>query len=335
MKQALEKLSQEGLQKWPEFFKTIEKELYKVEENLNINLPIKANLLKNVIHYIFTAGGKRIRPALCLLMANATGGVIEKHIKLAELTELIHTASLIHDDIIDSANLRRGKETINNLWNDKISVIAGDFLFGQASVKLGELEETEIVKIYANVLSDLCEGEIEQFSLKFNTEISIEAYIRKSIAKTASLFSAATKSAAILNKKTKDEIEHASRFGLYLGIAFQVVDDILDFTGNNFFGKELAKDLKEGIITAPVIFSINSVDERSRQLKELIENRFNNNSEDFHRTLKLILELGGYEKAKQLANEYLLKAKECLSFINNKEAKENLIKAADYVVSRL
>ena len=163
MKQVLEKLNKEKSTQWPDFFSIISNELSELEENLTVKLSAKSKLLKEIISYIFLSGGKRFRPAICLLMAKATGGVKDKHIILSEITELIHTASLIHDDIIDSAKLRRGNETINSLWNDKISVIAGDFLFGQASVKLGELENTEIVKIYAHVLSDLCDGEIEQY----------------------------------------------------------------------------------------------------------------------------------------------------------------------------
>ena len=181
MKQVIEKLNKEKPQQWPELFNIINKELLILEENLTNKLPAKSKILSEIIKYVFEAGGKRLRPALCFLTAKATGTITNKHIALAELTELIHTASLIHDDIIDSAKLRRGRETVNNLWNDKISVIAGDFLFAQASVRLGELENTEIVKIYANVLSDLCDGEIEQYSLAYNTNISWEKYLNKSI----------------------------------------------------------------------------------------------------------------------------------------------------------
>ena len=172
MKQALEKLSKEKQEQWPELFKLISTELSTVEENLILKLPAKSNLLKEIVTYIFSAGGKRFRPALSLLIAKATGKIDRKHIILCELTELIHTASLIHDDIIDSGKLRRGRETVNILWNDKISVITGDFLFAQASIRLGELENTEIVKIYAKVLSDLCDGEIEQYSSLFNPNIT-------------------------------------------------------------------------------------------------------------------------------------------------------------------
>lgn len=336
MKQTLEKPENKKDIQLPSFFNVISKELSLVEENLIFKLPTKSKLLGEVIKYILSAGGKQFRPALCLLVAKATGGITEKHITLAELTELIHTASLIHDDIIDSSKLRRGKETINSLWNDKISVISGDFLFAQASIRLGILENTEIVKIYAKVLSDLCDGEIEQYSIRFNTNILWDRYIEKSTTKTASLFAAACKSAAILNKQDESTIEKANNFGNNLGIAFQIVDDILDFTSSSKeIGKEIACDLKQGVITAPTLFALHSKDERAKQLKELIENQFTFSKDDFDKAIRLIFELGGPERAKELANSFILKAIENLEFVQNEELKNHLKTSTDYIVDRV
>ncbi|MBI3591823.1 MAG: polyprenyl synthetase family protein [Candidatus Melainabacteria bacterium] len=337
MKQTLEKITKEKTIKWPDFFNVINNELFILEENLTKKLPAKSLLLQEIVSYIFKAGGKRLRPALCFLIAKSTGEITNKHIILSELTELIHTASLIHDDIIDSANLRRGRETINSLWNDKISVITGDFLFAQASIRLGELENTEIVKIYAKVLSDLCDGEIEQYSSKFNPDISWEHYLNKSTTKTASLFSAACKSSAILNNQEKKIINQAEQFGNNLGIAFQIIDDVLDFTSNSKeIGKEVGTDLKQGIITAPALFAVNSTDIRANQIKTLIENRFNNGSEeDFDKAIRLVHELGGCEKAKQLAYDYIDKAKENLDFVKDGDLKTYLSKAGDFILERI
>lgn len=334
MKSVIEKLQIENSLKWPDFFNIISRELLLVEDNLIKKLETKAALLKEIIRYIFCAGGKRFRPALCLLIAKATGGITDKHIILAELTELIHTASLIHDDIIDSAKLRRGRETVNSLWNDKISVIAGDFLFAEASIRLGELENTEIVKIYAKVLSDLCNGEIEQYSSRFNTQILWETYIQKSTTKTASLFAAACKSAVILNSTNNKTHEQANLFGRYLGIAFQIVDDIIDFIGKSeIAGKEIGTDLRQGIITAPTLFAIDCTDERANQVRLLIENRFNNKEDDFKKAINLIKEMDGCEKAKQLAVSYISKAKECLNFAADPFFSTQLSKTADYILN--
>ena len=336
MKQALEKINSEQNLKWPAFFSAINKELDQVEENLTKKLPAKSKLLKEVLTHIFLSGGKRLRPALSLLMAKATKGINNKHIVLSELTELIHTASLIHDDIIDSAKLRRGNQTVNNLWNDRISVISGDFLFGQASVKLGELENTEIVKVYANVLSDLCDGEIEQFTLLFDISITLEKYIEKSISKTASLFAACCKSAAILNNCNLDTIEKANNFGLNFGIAFQIVDDILDFTSNaKEIGKEVSSDLKQGIITAPTILALNSSDERAKQIKYLLETRFANKESDFDTAIRLIFELGGCDKAKSLAISYSDKAINSLDFISDLKLKASLVNITESVIGKI
>ena len=336
MKQVLEKLNKEKSTQWPDFFSIISSELAELEENLTIKLSAKSKLLKEIVSYIFLSGGKRFRPAICLLMAKATGGIKDKHIILSEITELIHTASLIHDDIIDSAKLRRGNETINSLWNDKISVIAGDFLFGQASVKLGELENTEIVKIYAHVLSDLCDGEIEQYSLLFNPDITLKKYIEKSTSKTASLFAACCKSSALLNNQPVDMVKKCNDYGLSLGIAFQIVDDILDFTSNSKeSGKDVFSDLKNGLITAPTLFALNSTDERAKQIRILIENRFNNNEKDFDTALRLVFELGGCEKAKQLAMDYVDSAKGNISFIKDSEIKGYLLTVAETVIKKI
>ncbi len=336
MKSVIEKLSKEKSTQWPDFFNVISQELETVEENLLVKLSAKSKLLKEIVSYIFLSGGKRFRPAICLLMAKATGGIKDKHITVSEITELIHTASLVHDDIIDSAKLRRGNETINSLWNDKISVIAGDFLFGQASVKLGELENSEIVKIYANVLSALCDGEIEQYSLLFNPSITMEDYIRKSTSKTASLFAACCKSSAILNNQDLKIIKHCNNFGLSLGIAFQIVDDILDFISNsNEIGKDACSDLKNGVITAPTLFALNSPDERAKQIRILIESRFNNHEKDFNKAIKLVFELGGCEKAKQLAISHIENAKENVSFIKDPELKGCLLTVTEAIIKKL
>ncbi len=336
MQQVIDKLNKDKKEQWPEFFDAISKELAELKYNLTEKLPIKSKLLSEIVKYVFIAGGKRLRPALCFLSAKATGGVTDKHLVLAELTELIHTASLVHDDIIDSAHLRRGEETVNSLWNDKISVITGDFLFGQASVKLGELENTEIVKIYANVLSDLCDGEIEQYSSKFDTKISWEKYLHKSTAKTASLFAAACKSAAILNNQSLEDIKLANNFGLYLGIAFQIVDDTLDFTSNSTeLGKAVASDLKQGIITAPTLFALSASDDRAKQIQVLIESRFNEREEDFKKAINLVIELEGCKKAAMMAKEYIEKANASLSFVKDRTFHTYLTSVGDYVLSRL
>lgn len=326
MKNLIEKnITSTKEKKWPQYFGSISNSLNTLENNLCNNLAKKGGLLSSILSHIFQAGGKRLRPALGFLIAKGTGEITEKQIILGELTELIHTASLIHDDIIDSANYRRGKETINNLWNDKISVISGDFLFAQASVRLGLLENTEIVKIYANVLSDLCEGEIDQFARKYDTNIDWDYYISKSKAKTASLFAAVCKSAAMLNELDNETIKKANDFGNNLGISFQIVDDILDFTSNQKdLGKDVCGDLKQGLITAPTLYALEESSDKSERLRKLINGRFTNSENDFNEAIKIVHELKGVKKAELLARDYMEKAKENLSIIDNEIIKNDL-----------
>lgn len=335
MKQVIEK-KKSGLQYvGPEFVEPVLTELQLVEEKLLSNAPANNNILADAVKYILKAGGKRIRPTLSLLIAKGTGSISSKHIILAELTELIHTASLIHDDILDGASIRRGQETLHMLWNDKVSVITGDYLFAQASVRLGELENTDIVKIYAKVLSDLCSGEIDQYEHKFKINISWEYYIHKSTSKTASLFAAACKGAAIINGLNKNEIELASNFGKSIGIGFQIKDDLLDFISKSKdTGKNTFSDLKNGIITAPTLFALSSTDKRALQLKTLIESRFNNNPENFDEAIRLIFELGGIERSFELAKKYIDDAKNNLAFIENPTIKAYLETAAEYIIKK-
>lgn len=320
---------------WPSFFSDISINLDELQYNLTEKLSSADNLLTDLVKHIFKAGGKRLRPALCFLVAKGTTGISSRHMVLAELTELIHTASLIHDDIIDSANFRRGEKTINNLWNDKLSVIYGDFLFAEASIRLGILEKSEIVKIYAQVLSDLCAGEIDQFARKFDTSISWDYYINKSKSKTASLFAAACKSSAILSELSKEDIYKANQFGEYLGIAFQIVDDVLDFTSTNKeMGKDVCSDMKQGLLTAPVIYALESQNEKAKILKVNIESRFLD-EEVFKQSVDLVFELNGIEKAKILANEYIEKAKESLDFIRDKNVSKSMLELCNSVVEKL
>ena len=153
-------------------FRSVSSELESVQEHLADQLPLKAGSLKEMVKFVLSGKGKLLRPALAILSGHLTGELKNKHFILAQITELIHTASLVHDDLLDEASLRRGQETCHLKWGTKVSVIVGDFLFAQASLKLGEIENTEIVKIYAKVLADLCTGEVSQAQNRFNLQFA-------------------------------------------------------------------------------------------------------------------------------------------------------------------
>jgi all-trans-nonaprenyl-diphosphate synthase len=319
-------------------FKSIKDDLKKVEQNLLEKLPSESGPLAEIIKFVMSSKGKRLRPALALLCGHLTNSglpLASEHYTLAELTELIHTASLVHDDVLDEAASRRGEQTCHLKWGTKVSIIVGDFLFAQASVKLGELNNTEVVKIYAKVLSDLCTGEIIQAQQRFElNSINWTTYLNKSISKTASLFAAATKSAAILNKQNTEVIEQMHSYGLNLGIAFQLIDDLIDFTSTaEELGKPAMGDLSQGIFTAPTLYALENSQFKD-DLKELIISRFVEPT-SIDKARELIEASGAFEKTKELANSYIQKAFVSLNSFPENAYKKDLIDLGKFVLSRI
>jgi all-trans-nonaprenyl-diphosphate synthase len=329
-------------------FESIHLDLEIVDKNLSVELPKICGPLAEIISFIMSASGKRIRPALALLVGYLTSldseslkstnsgkaSLKPQHFILAELTELIHTASLVHDDLLDQSIQRRGQETIHLKWGTKVAVITGDFLFAQASVKLGEINNTEIVSIYAQVLAELCIGEINQAQSRFDlSKIDLNNYITKSTNKTASLFSAATKSAALLNQLPNHQVEQMFSYGQNLGIAFQIIDDLIDFTSESKeLGKPAMGDLMQGIFTAPVIYALQD-ETVNLQLKELIKTRFADPG-SLNEAKDLISSSGGFDKTLQLAESYVTKALTELESFPNSAYKENLQQIAQFVLKR-
>ena len=314
-------------------------DLVQVEQLLNTNLIDETPFVGELLAQIFQAGGKRLRPAIVLLASRATSRpdleFSRLHIILAVLTELIHTASLVHDDVIDSASLRRGKQTVNRRWNDRIAVLLGDLLFAQASICLARIMNPVIVGIYGQVLGDLCAGEIRQMRGQYLTTIDWDAYIHKSVCKTASLFAAASHSGAILNGCSDETVVSLKEYGRNLGICFQIVDDLLDVTGtSDQMGKEAGSDLQSGILTAPTLFVLERGDAASKTLEQLIKTRAINEPEGTEKALTVIRENGGVDKTVEMARKYGRAAKDCLIQIPNSPYKSSLEALVDYILTR-
>ncbi len=318
-------------------FSSIEADLQSLETYLVNQLPGECGPLSSAVKFVMESGGKRLRPALAIVsgyLSSKEGKINEKHFVLAQLTELIHSASLVHDDLIDEAAVRRGKETCHLKWGSKLSVIIGDFLFAQASVKLGKLGNTEVVKIYAKVLADLCTGEVAQAWQRFDlSTVNWDNYIQKSISKTASLFAAATRSAGILNNLSEEEVESLTNYGQNLGIAFQIIDDLIDFTSTEAdLGKPYMGDLKGGIFTAPVLYALENLKFAS-PLKELIQKRFAEEN-DLKIAKAIIEECGALEQTHKLAENYILKAEEELKKFPDSIYKSDLLTLNKFVLVR-
>jgi len=314
-------------------------EMRLVEKWLESNLIDDSPFVASLLSQIFRAGGKRIRPGLVLLSSRATspgcGELASRHIVLAVLTELIHTASLIHDDVIDKASLRRGQETVNRKWNDRLAVLVGDLLFAQASICLARLMNPVIVGIYGQVLGDLCSGEIKQMNHQYVCKVDWEAYLHKSICKTASLFAAGCHSGPILNGANDQLIAAMKDYGTNLGICFQIIDDLLDVTGTSTeLGKAAGSDLVHGVVTAPAMFVLERQDEPARRLAELIKSRTVSHPDGIAEALAIIRENGGVEATVRLSRDYAQRSLDALCILPSSPFKESLASIVDYLLMR-
>jgi all-trans-nonaprenyl-diphosphate synthase len=312
----------------------VEADLSLLTENLKNLIGARHPILYAAAEHLFGAGGKRIRPAIVLLVARATMDgkeITSRHRRLAEITEMIHTASLVHDDVVDESDLRRGVPTVHSSFGNRIAVLAGDFLFAQSSWYLANLNNLEVVKLLSQVIKEFAEGEIQQGLNRFATNLSIKAYLEKSYYKTASLIANSSKAAAVLSDAPIDVAEAMYHYGRYLGLAFQIVDDLLDFTGSTEeLGKPAGSDLKSGNLTAPVLYAI----EEKPFLEILIEREFAQ-PDDLEQALDLVQSSQGLERSRNLALQHSQNAVKCLDCLPPSESRQVLINLTDYVLRRL
>ncbi|XP_073115302.1 probable solanesyl-diphosphate synthase 3, chloroplastic isoform X2 [Elaeis guineensis] len=282
----------------------VSKDLQQLNNNLKSIIGSENPVLVSAAEQIFGAGGRRLRPALVFLVSRATvqiAGLKEltaQHQCLAEIIEMIYTASLIHDDVIDESGTRKGKETIHQLYGMRVGVLAGDFMFAQSSWYLANLENIEVIKLISQVIKDFANGEIKQHSSLFNCDLTLKEYLLKSYYKTASLIAASAKAAAIFSGVSSSICEQMYEYGKNLGLSFQVVDDILDFTQSaEQLGKPAGSDLVKGNLTAPVIFAL-----EEPKLREIIYSEFGEDG-SLDTAMQLVKECGGIKRAQDLARE--------------------------------
>ncbi|KGG15366.1 MULTISPECIES: solanesyl diphosphate synthase [unclassified Prochlorococcus] len=291
-------------------------------------------ILQAAAEHLFTAGGKRIRPGIVLLLSKALsveGKLSPKHRRLAEITEMIHTASLVHDDVVDEAATRRGVQTVHSLFDHKTAVLAGDFLFAQASWHLANLDNLVVVKLLSRVIMDLAEGEVKQGLYKYDSNQTLETYLEKSYCKTASLIANSAQAVGVLSNASDEELKCLYNFGKQLGLAFQVVDDILDFTASDLqLGKPAANDLASGYLTAPAIYAL----EEKPLLSELVKREFSYDG-DLDTALELVRDSNSIGRTRELAQEFAKNASDSIRWIPESPSKDALLALPDYVLRRL
>lgn len=315
-------------------FAPVEADLDQLVENLKQLVGARNPILYAAAEHLFQAGGKRMRPAIVFLLSRAIAGdddISARHRRLAEITEMIHTASLFHDDVVDEADLRRGVETVNYRFGNRIAIQAGDFMFAQASWYLANLDSLPVVKLLSEVIKDFAEGEIQQGLSSFDTDVSLESYLEKSYYKTASLIANSAKAAGVLSDVSPDLQEDLYQFGRGVGLAFQVVDDILDFTGTtDALGKPAGSDLKSGNLTAPVLFAM----EEKPYLQVLIERELTEPG-DLEEAIALINNSQGIERSRALAESFSDQALQRLEKLPSSPSKQALVELTDYIIKRL
>lgn len=302
-------------------------------EQLSSDVP----LVEKIAHYIVESGGKRMRPLLVLLISNALGLKGEpkgkNKIKLASIIEFLHTATLLHDDVVDTSDLRRGKATANAKWGNAPSVLVGDFLYSRAFQMMVQINNMSIMNILSDATNVIAEGEVFQLMNCKNPDVTEENYMAVIKSKTAMLFQAASHSGAVLASASAEQEAALRDYGLHLGLAFQLIDDVLDYTGSaEDMGKNVGDDLAEGKPTLPLIYAMKHGSEEQAQL---IRNAIRKGGlEDLSLIKECVQTTGALNYTIERANEEAKKAKDCLNTLENSPYKEALFALAGLAVER-
>jgi len=306
-----------------------------VEKQFEKHLASDVQLISKVGQYVLSSGGKRIRPMLLILSSRLGHYSGDKHIELAGVVEFIHTATLLHDDVVDSASLRRGNRSANSVWGNQASVLVGDFLFAKSfSVMVGS-ESLKILQILSDTTTQLAEGEILQLINTCDLDVDEARYLQVVRDKTAILIAAACQVGGVL--AGVDEVKEAAlrEFGLEIGTAFQLMDDALDYVAEQKdFGKEKGHDLYEGKMTLPLIHAYASADDNERLEVARIVEAEELSQQDLDYICNLIETRGGIEYTRRKAQERIDKAKQLLASFPDSVTRQALFTLADFVVAR-
>lgn len=310
-------------------------DLRAAEDRMSEILETVAPAISVVGKHIFSAGGKRIRPFLAILSSRLLGFKGDEISTLASSVEFIHSASLIHDDVVDGANLRRGKPAAHSIWGNQVVVLVGDFLYANALRLANLLERQKIMDALCTATAKMSEGELVQLSKQGNPDMTEDDYMKIIQGKTAILMSAACKGGAVLGNATQEQEDALASFGLNFGFAFQMADDILDYMAEEkVFGKNLGKDLEEGKITLPLINLLREADDReTARIKEIIkaESIMETDLADIQEMFKRHRSIEkSYKKAGALIDE----ARAGLDIFADSMEKSSLLTIADYVLTR-
>ena len=313
----------------------VAEDLQAVEKELERNIQSEVSLISTLGKYILNSGGKRFRPLILILSARLCGYKGRDHISLASILEFIHTATLLHDDVVDNAKVRRGNVSANTIWGNQASILIGDFFFARSFSLISQTKNWRLIKVLTEATTKLAKGEILDLVKERDISCNENDYLSIVTHKTASLFEAASQIGAILGGVNEEKEKVMKDFGYNLGIAFQCMDDTLDYISTQEeFGKDIGKDLKEGKVTLPLIHTIQNSSPRDQKIifsaiekKEVAEKNLN-------LIMELIKKYQGIEYSIKKARSYAQAAKQALNGFAQTLEKQALITVADYVVER-
>lgn len=313
----------------------VKNDLEEIEVALQQNLNPYLDLVSQIAGHILFSGGKRLRPLLMVLSARICGYEGDYDKVFSTIFEYLHAATLLHDDLVDEATLRRGKPVANSIWGNAAAVLVGDFLLARSLAIAAETKRPDVIKVVSGITENMSQGEIHQLMRKGRLDLTETEYMEIIKRKTAVLFQGTCHAGALIADGAPKEEVALSDYGFNIGIAFQMVDDLLDYTLDTVtLGKEVGADLKEGKLTLPVIYSLKSADEKDRTLMENIIKNKNFSVNDFKTLIRMIDKYGGQLYAQNLAKKYVVNAKQALAVFPNSKTKEVLLMIADYTLSR-
>ena len=314
-------------------YSLIEDDMSAVDAMIQSRLQSDVVLINQLGHYIINSGGKRLRPALAILCARACGYEGNQHHNLATIIEFIHTATLLHDDVVDNSELRRGRETANSLWGNEASVLVGDFLYTRSFEMMVEMNSMPLMKILSHTTNIIAEGEVLQLLNCNDADTTEESYLEVIHHKTAKLFEAAGQLGAVISESSA-EVEYAmSHYAMHLGSAFQLVDDLLDYSeSSEVIGKNIGDDLAEGKPTLPLIYAMRQgTAQQAKIIRDAIEQGQRNKIDEI---ITIIEETGAIAYTAQAAKNEVDLAKACLSILPDSDYKQALSSLADFSIER-
>src|SRR5665647_252857 len=306
-----------------DLFTPINRELTIVEERLIHSIDTELPELDQAATHLVKAGGKRLRPAFALLVAKLYADSIEPVIPMAVALELVHMATLVHDDVVDNSRLRRGQPTVKNVWGNRISIYAGNYVFAKSLCLVAEYQRSDLLKVLADASMRICEGEIRQMLSCYNIHQGIKDYMRRIERKTALLISVSCQLGAMLSQAPEAEIKALKKYGYYLGMAFQITDDILDFVADEeILGKPVGSDIRQGVITLPAIYALKYGNQREQLSKLLSSPELC--IKEAEQIIGLITESDGMDYAYHVSRRFAAKARQQLDLLPNVPVKKSL-----------